>query len=163
MFKIGHLPLQCEKCTFWHVPNGLKSACTCVLSVQFSMSAWRNLACLAIKNAHREDSDQTVQMSRLIKSLLCAHVWRYVFWKWLKSKYQYLLISTIICFGYFIWILISAKICFGLIRTASKTQFFWIPTTYFCSKRYVNTLYIWPLSVMQGTKLFLMITNIDQY
>ena len=53
--------------TFWLCSKrGLKSACASAQSDKSSFSAWRNVACMAIQNAPREDSDQTARMRRLI-------------------------------------------------------------------------------------------------
>ena len=56
------------KRAFWHVRRTKTqiSLRICAVRSESSLSAWRNLASLAIQNAPSEDSDQTARMRRLI-------------------------------------------------------------------------------------------------
>ena len=69
----------------------LKSACAFTQSDQFSLSAWRNFASLAIEKCTSEDSDQIARRRRLIwmfAGRICLRIGFFdveAFWRWDSS------------------------------------------------------------------------------
>ena len=66
--SLQYLSYKVRKHSFWHVRSKRThiSRRTNAVRSETSLSAWRNLASLAIQNAPSEDSDQTARMRRLI-------------------------------------------------------------------------------------------------
>ena len=99
--------LNVRKCTFWHVCPTKTQISLRIRAVllESSLSAWRNIASLAIQNAPSEDSDQTARMRSLIwifAGRTCSKVQFQTLWlKCIKCSkaYYYIIITSfwVIC------------------------------------------------------------------